>query len=136
MKCPVQSCSASVGLQSGFKGGRAVPLSLVGIVAILAIPTNSALAQTPVTAGYRDFNYGTATLPFPSGQKTESKLWWNDGSWWGALWSPVSPTNATAAWHIFKFDQTGQDWLDTGTVAETQNRLVDCLWDDASQKLY
>ncbi|MBZ5544247.1 MAG: IPT/TIG domain-containing protein [Acidobacteriia bacterium] len=85
-----------------------------------------------MTAGYRDYNYGTTPLPFPTADKPESKLWWNDGSWWGSLWSTQA-----RAYHIFRFDPSTQNWIDTGTPLDNrQSTLADCLWDDSNQKLY
>lgn len=99
------------------------------LLALCLIPFD--FAAQAVTAGYRDFNYGTASLPFPTGNKAESKLWWNDGSWWGALWSPTAN-----AWHIYQLDPAAQKWNDTGTAIDNQRSLVDCLWEGASEKLY
>ena len=53
-------------------------------------------------SGYRDFSYSTS-ITAPTGQKPESKLWYADGTWWGALWNntvrragdpPVQPGHA------------------------------------------
>jgi hypothetical protein len=57
--------------------------TLLGIAAafIVVILTNTSAAAQQVTAGYRDFNYGTTVIPFPTAIKAESKLWWNDGAW-------------------------------------------------------
>ena len=35
-----------------------------------------------------------------TGEKPESKLWWNDGSWWASMWSQPS----SAAYHIFRLN--------------------------------
>ena len=43
-------------------------------------------AGTPLgRAGYLDFSYnGIGFASSPTGEKPESKLWWNDGFWWGS----------------------------------------------------
>ena len=74
--------------------------------------------------GYQDLSYdgdGTA----PTGEKPESKLWWNDGSWWGSLFDTVSQTN-----HIFRLDRSTEQWVDTGTMIDNRPKSdADTLWD-------
>ena len=42
--------------------------------------------STPVDVGYRDFDfYSGGVLSTPTVEKPESKLWWNDGFWWGIM---------------------------------------------------
>jgi hypothetical protein len=60
-----------------------------------------------------------------TGEKPESKLWWNDGLWWAALFDTVRQTH-----HIFWLDRSTQTWIDTGT--QTDNRAKsrsDTMWD-------
>lgn len=103
----------------------------VGIVLSVVLSTVPSRAQTPVQAGFRDFSYGTAANT-PSGEKPESKLWWNDGVWWGSLISPDA-----AQYRIHRFDAAAQAWVDTGTALDTRaNSRADVLWDQASQRLY
>ena len=66
---------------------------------------------------------GTST---PTGAKrAESVLWFNDGSWWGNLWD-----TRTLDFHIFRFDQTRDLWVDTGVTTDTRaNTHHDVLWD-------
>ena len=90
-----------------------------------------AAAQTPVEVGYRDFSFGSS-VNTPSGEKPESKLWWNDGSWWGVLFNA-----AAAESRIYRFDSGSQAWTDTGTpVDDRSNTRADVLWDDGGQRLY
>ncbi len=65
-------------------------------------------AAAPVTAGYRDFSYTGASAP--TGEKPQSKLWFNDGIWWGNLFNSASKT-----YHIYRLDWATQTWSDTGT---------------------
>jgi len=61
----------------------------------------------------------------PTGEKPESKLWWNDGSWWGVLFDTVSRTH-----HIFRLDRASQTWIDTTTLVDGRaSSRADVLWD-------
>jgi PKD repeat protein len=66
----------------------------------------------------------------PSGSKPESKLWFNDGSWWASLWSV--PTHRFT---IQRLDLVNETWVDTGVqVDERSSTRADTLWDGT--KLY
>lgn len=92
----------------------------------------NAAAQTPVDAGYRDFSFGSSASSTPTGEKPESKVWFNDGTWWGSLFSP-----SAGHYRIHRFDSSDQSWTDTGTSLDTrETSKADVLWDEASQKLY
>jgi IPT/TIG domain-containing protein len=81
---------------------------------------------------HRDFAYGYALNSAPTGEASESKLWWNDGSWWGSLYSP-----AAQAFHIFQLDNASHTWVDTGTALDSRpGSKADVLWDGVNQKLY
>ena len=83
-----------------------------------------------ILAGYKDFNYGTTVYKKPTAEKPESKLWWNDGIWWGVLWS----TDANK-FRIFKLNKSTQSWENVGPdVDDRSSSLADALWD--GQKLY
>jgi PKD repeat protein len=61
----------------------------------------------------------------PTSDKPQSKLWWNDGSWWADMFDSASGT-----WHIFRLDRSTERWVDTTTVIDTRaNTLGDALWD-------
>src|SRR5215217_4117232 len=100
-----------------------IALMLMTVVGFGSLSAPAAIA-TPTDVGYRDFSYGTQP-PSPTGEKPQSKLWFNDGIWWGALWDPGS--NDT---HIYRFDWAAQSWTDTGTLIEPRhNSKPDILWD-------
>ncbi|MGC0236683.1 hypothetical protein [Arthrobacter sp. SD76] len=68
----------------------------------------------------------------PTADKAQSKLWFQDGSWWGLLWS--ASANATK---IHKLDGTTQQWQETTTVVDTRvSARGDALWDATGNKLY
>jgi uncharacterized repeat protein (TIGR02543 family) len=86
--------------------------------------------STPVSVGYRDFNFGSTVISFPTAEKPESKLWWNDGYWWGTLWSPGAD-----AYRIHRLEPATQSWVDVGPdIDDRPGSLGDALWD--GQKLY
>ena len=89
-------------------------------------------ASVPIEVGFKDFSYpkDTGGNSEPTGEKPESKLWWNDGFWWGILWS-----TGGNAYHIHRLELGNQDWVDTGTAVDRRkNTRSDALWD--GQRLY
>lgn len=110
------------------------PLAFIAVVSVILMTTHPKLAwaSEPVEAGYRDFPYpnGTGGDGHPTAEKPESKLWWQDGFWWGVLWS-----NPGSAYHIFKLEMDSQSWKDTGVVVDPRlGSKSDALWD--GQHLY
>lgn len=102
------------------------------------------------TAGYKDFSYDDPELPIAekldraTAEKPESKLWWNDGYWWGVLYN-----RDTNYYHIYRLNWGDNEWVDTGVQVDdrradpfalppkpAENVHVDVLWDQATQKLY
>lgn len=85
-----------------------------------------------IGTGYRDFSYGSGTTA-PTAKESESKLWYADGKWWGALFHPGSGT-----FHIYRLNTTTQTWVDTGTLIDSRSLgsfgKIDALWDGS--KLY
>jgi PKD repeat protein len=63
----------------------------------------------------------------PTGEKPESKLWWNDGRWWADMYHSPSGT-----YHIWWLDRSvsPERWVDTGTVLDNRPKSrADTLWD-------
>ncbi len=106
-------------------------------VMILFYCYNTLFYTTPIQAqpaaleiGYRSFNYDTTVIGTPTAEKPESKLWWNDGFWWGSLWDPVIDQ-----YTIHRFDAINQSWINTNAAIDNRSRsLSDALWD--GQHLY
>jgi PKD repeat protein len=100
-----------------------------------AVVASSALAgAAPVLAAPGDIGFEgpsyTGAGSAPTGSKPESKLWFNDGIWWGTLWS-----TSAAAFHIYRLDLAGQQWIDTGVALDNRTGTRDdVLWDGS--KLY
>lgn len=100
------------------------------IVLFILIAQFAYSQSTPVTAGYRDFNFGSGVDPILTGEKPQSKLWLNDGIWWGSLWDP-----ALAKYAIQRLDLATQSWVSTGTTIDDRGTSrADALWD--GQYLY
>jgi PKD repeat protein len=88
---------------------------------LLVLPATASAA--PGDIGYQDQSYsGTGT---PTGSKrSESVLWWNDGSWWANMWS-----TSAGDFHIFRLNLGTQTWVDTGVTIDTRsNTHADVLW--------
>ncbi|HWR34648.1 MAG TPA: hypothetical protein VN622_02115 [Clostridia bacterium] len=102
------------------------------LVFVTSMLVSAANAQTHIAVGYKDFYYGTTGTGTPTGEKPESKLWWNDGYWWGSLYN-----DAAQEFHIYRFEPATHSWQDTGTVLDDRNSSrADVLWDAETNKLY
>ncbi len=106
----------------------ALMILLLALSGVLGAPA----AQAAVSPdGYRDFQFGSSCNSTPTGEKPESKLWWNDGSWWGSLCATDNH------YHIFRLNLANNSWADTGTMLDDRpTTKADTLWDAANQKLY
>lgn len=94
--------------------------ALLGTQVGVAAP---AAAATPVT--YQGAAYPTAG-PAPTEDKPQSKLWYNDGAWWGLLRVSAGVTIHRLNDHV---------WRNTGTVVDERIASTgDALW--ANGKLY
>ncbi len=120
-----------VGDVRGGPRARATFVALALVAAGALLP--AAAGATPVTAGFRDFSYGT-TVSAPTGQKPESKLWFNDGRWWAVLF------NTTAKrFEIYGFNKDAQAtnaWTSTGVAVDGRRTAeADVKW-VSNGKLY
>ena len=92
-------------------------------------------ASTPLSvAGYLDHTYGSAWTGSgaPTGERVESKLWWNDGFWWASMLNP-----SAGEFHIYRLNWGSQEWEDTGTVLDDRSDTkADIIWDASANKLY
>jgi hypothetical protein len=84
---------------------------------------NSTAAGAAHKYGYQSISYSGVANP-PTSDKPQSKLWWNDGSWWADMWKTGS------GWHIHRLDRTTEAWVDTGLLNDNRSStLADTLWD-------
>ena len=73
----------------------------------------------------RSFKPEEACPTGPTAAKTQSKLWFNDGAWWGILFD-----GSSEEYHIYRYDGTKGAWSDTGTPVDGRNTSrADALWD-------
>jgi Ca2+-binding RTX toxin-like protein len=102
---------------------RGLVLSLGVTLAMLLAYVGAASAVDDV--GYRDFSFNATSVVAPTGEKPQSKLWFNDGTWWASMF------NRTAEeYHIYRYDRATHTWSDTGTlIDERNNSKADTLWD-------
>jgi trimeric autotransporter adhesin len=118
----------SVSLASARRAAR-LGLLLALVLASVGLPARAEAA--PGDVGYEGPS-STGAGTAPTGSKPESKLWWNDGFWWGSLWHAPS-----ADFHIFRLDTSSQTWIDTGVALDDRpSTRADVLWDGAAGKLY
>jgi hypothetical protein len=104
-----------------------VTLAAAGVLSIAAA---SAVAG-PGDVGYEGPSYAGGALEI-TGEKPESKLWWNDGHWWASMFD-----DGTSDFHIFRLNVATQTWIDTGVAIDPRAKSkADALWDQANQKLY
>jgi len=101
-------------------------MGLVVILTMLALsasylPSSAAehappgvVAPQQSQVGYVGPAYGSGANSTPTGEKPESKLWWNDGRWWGAMFS-----QAAGDYRIFWLDLSTQTWHDTALRSAT-----------------
>jgi len=106
-------------------------VGLTALVAVLAIPSLLDWGSTTPSGivadvGTVDFSFAANGVNAPTGRKPEAaKLWFNDGSWWGALFLP-----ARDAYVIQRFDADARTWIDTGVILDDRNASrADVLWD-------
>ena len=100
-------------------------MATVGLIVALVGSVNPPTAAgAPGDVGVQGPSFTGVTAP--TGEKPESKLWFNDGRWWASMFAVASGT-----WHIFYLDRdaTPKTWVDTGTVVDDRaNTLSDAVW--------
>src|SRR5215203_4670547 len=97
----------------------ALCLALAG----LSLFAPGALAATDV--GYRDHSFVANSVANPTGEKPQSKLWYNDGIWWASMFN-----KSAEEFHIYRYARATHTWSDTGTLIDERNSSkADTLWD-------
>ncbi len=97
-----------------------IVLAVMMLTMAVALPV--AAVPIPGGVGFRDFAFGAA-LDDPTEDKPQSKVWYNDGFWWGGLWNPTD-----AEHQIYKL--VGENWMTTGVALDDRSRShADYLWD-------
>ncbi|MGE5462837.1 MAG: hypothetical protein ACM3PS_05760, partial [Syntrophothermus sp.] len=94
---------------------------------IATILLTSILGFSPARAatnnvGYKDFSMSGTTAP--TGEKPQSKLWFNDGIWWGVLYN-----KASRHFEIYRFNWATDTWTTTGVMVDARSTsTADALW--------
>jgi hypothetical protein len=103
---------------------RALRVGLVAcLLAVSSVVPATVHADTG-DIGVEGLSYAGAG-PNPTGEKPESKTWFNDGSWWGSLWD-----TASKRYEIFRFNAQTNAWTSTNVALDTRsNSRADTLWD-------
>ncbi len=120
-------------------GLRAIVASLVAILGmgIVGVVPVAAVPATP-GPGFQDYVYKADTDLSTGGNdvtsfRNQSKLWFNDGRWWGILFDRTTAPNGT--YRIQSLNMATQTWTtgisDTANPkVDTRNRSsADALWD-------
>lgn len=101
-------------------GFARVILMILLIIEVLLSP-HSIFAASDV--GYKDFSYSGASAP--TGQKPQSKLWFNNNAWWGILYN-----NVVRKYQIYRFNWSAQSWSSTSVNVDTRSKSsADAMWD-------
>ncbi|MGN6576109.1 MAG: hypothetical protein ACTHKG_10485, partial [Nocardioides sp.] len=124
--------STNVILARGLRGSAswvlALVLALTGLSLVAAPATAATVGFTGPFYGRPAGTTGGSVPGSPTAEKPQSKLWFADGSWWGALWSDTA-TNTGEAFTIQRYDWAANQWVDTGVKLETRARSdLDVLW--------
>lgn len=108
---------------------RFLRLVLLSVI-FLVLFCNAHRAHAQSSTGFRTIYFDTTGSAEPTSEKPQSKLWWNDGFWWGSLWHP-----SAKRYEIHRFDLATQSWSATGAALDTRSSSrSDVLWD--GQRLY
>jgi hypothetical protein len=91
------------------RGRASLTCALGGICALML----AGIARAD--AGFQGRAYPGGTSGAPTTPKPESKLWWNDGSWWAIMF------RRPGEYRIHRLSKRRQVWRDTGVVVDTRD---------------
>ena len=113
----------------------ALAVAAAAIAGLVAAPATQ--ASTPAVAGFRDFGYGGSQATRVTSDPEQSKLWYNDGAWWGGLFVSSGRGSGGSHFNIFRLNAATNTWVDTTRQVDSRDHShADYLWDGASNKLY
>jgi hypothetical protein len=130
--------------------GTSVPIVAIVLVLVVAVsivalassrpsdaePSGSSRVVVPQTSkepsltatealAYEGPSFGLPGSASPTTFGNQSKLWYVDGTWWGAMLEPAS-----GQVRVHRLDMADQEWIDTGvTIDERGFARSDVLWD-------
>jgi hypothetical protein len=125
--CPETGGGHLVKIQKNWRAsGAALLLATAVVAAAPALATSASAESAPVT--FKDFVYSASANAEPSQDKPQSKLWYQDSSWWGLMATPTG--NGVDIYQL-----TNHVWHDTGTTVDNRpTSTADALWEGG--KLY
>ena len=133
-RTPTPDASAGAGTTASAVSTGLSGLSATTTYHYRLVATNSAGTTNGLDATFTTTASGGAGFMGPStsgdgaaatGEKPESRLWWNDGIWWASLFDTVSQTH-----RIFRLNRATETWVNTGTLIDNRPRTrSDTLWD-------
>ena len=87
-------------------------------------PTGSPLPPPPAGLTFADYAVDPNIVAAPTTSSAQSKLWYAEGQWWGALFGRT--TNRLG---IYRLDADTQVWADTGELIDERPFAdADVLW--------
>ena len=99
-------------------------LAVIILASLASSLVGSVVAAVPVTAGYRDdVRYGDPAAPGGddvTANRSQSKLWTNDGFWFGVRFDPIS--TPAAKFRIWRLNMATQNWINTTIAVDDRNR--------------
>lgn len=106
---------------------------LASILLAVFLPTSGAIPTASganANVGFVDDPFGPLTQSDATADKPQSKLWFNDGSWWAVMFhTNIDPTKPANTWLIYKLTWPDK-WTPTSTVVDTRTTSrADALWD-------
>ena len=105
-----------------------VARATAGSVLLLAVLGVAVAFAAAGDFGHKDQSYGTGTSA-PTAEKPESKLWYNDGFWWGSL------RGSSGGFFIHRLNPATETWVNTNVALDDRvGSHADMLWDGT--KLY
>jgi Bacterial Ig-like domain/Bacterial Ig domain len=106
---------------------RAPALLVIGALLAFTVAPLAPRAAAAADVGYQDGGYSGSA---PTAREPQSKLWFNDGTWWASMYS-----SSAGAVDIQRLNWATQTWSDTGVrIDERSSSFADTLWDGS--KLY
>lgn len=100
--------------------------SLLLVFSLLFVAVTKTRAATDTAV--RDFSFTASGVTAPSGEKPQSKLWYNDGLWWGNLFN-----KSANQYRIYKFNTSTNSWSDTGVATDDRPySKADSFWDGSN----
>lgn len=69
--------------------------------------------RLPDAVPFRGHGFDPDVVPSPTASKSQSKLWFAHGAWWGLLHEPASDEL-----RIYRLEADGSRWVDTGTLVD------------------